>query len=220
MNLSKLKMKKLMNELNYLKLDLSYKQEMLDGVDIEFLKMMNSVLESNSKLKETFEEKENVKIEDIINKSKNDEPDTESNIDTDPQVDENSDDDKNKEPEPEVIEKSKDPKNKKVKSLYREIVKLTHPDKIDNGELNRLYLEATDGYDNNDLSHLYLICDKLEIDYDIEIDDLDNIDTKVLELKNRSIFLENTYTWKWMSSNDDKEKKKIIIEFINMKLNN
>jgi len=213
-------MKKLMNELNYLKLDLSYKQEMLDGVDIEFLKMMNSVLESNSKLKETFEEKENVKIEDIINKSKNDEPDTESNIDTDPQVDENSDDDKNKEPEPEVIEKSKDPKNKKVKSLYREIVKLTHPDKIDNGELNRLYLEATDGYDNNDLSHLYLICDKLEIDYDIEIDDLDNIDTKVLELKNRSIFLENTYTWKWMSSNDDKEKKKIIIEFINMKLNN
>lgn len=221
MNLSKLKLKKLMNEFNYLKLDLDYKKEILSNIDKEFLKEMNKVLESNEKLKKVFESKDNNTIKDDkstdnkksningdkINSEKiesNDE--TESNDEIDNNVSDNNNNNNNT-------------KSKKIKSLYREIVKLTHPDKVDDETLNELYLQATEGYDNDDITYLYSICDKLDIDYKIEDKDIEKIGSKVLELKNRSNFLEKTYTWRWMNSNNDKDKKKIIIEFINMKLN-
>lgn len=223
MDLSKLKIKKLMNELNYLKSDIDYKQEMLNNADKEFLKELNSVLDSNDKLKESFEEKENIKMGDIMKEpeeSESSDSDIEEPDDIEANDIEQSNNDNDSGNISEKVEvKSKEVKSKKVKSLYREIVKLTHPDKVNDDNLNRLYLEATDGYDNNDIFHLYLICDKLDINYSVEDEDMNNMDNKVSELKSRSNFLESTFTWKWLNGKDDLEKKKIIIQFINMKLN-
>lgn len=223
MDLQILKMKKLLNELGYLRTDLGYKQEMLDNADRQFLKMLNNVLNSNKELKDEFEKKENINIEGTLKnieesdkeesnnsteepkENKEDKEDTKENDNTD-----NINSDTNNIPK---VEKSE-----KVKSLYRKIVKLTHPDKVNDTKLNEIYLRATDSYDENDLSNLYTICDELDIVYEIEEKDLNNLNNKVKELRNRSMFLEHTYTWKWMNAENENLKNKIILDFINMKL--
>jgi hypothetical protein len=214
-------MKKLLNELGYLRTDLEYKQEMLDSADRDFLKMLNDVLNSNKELKSQFEEKENINIEETLKKAEEkdkEEPNTDVDDNDDNSKDNNEDNEEKTESESVVKEKPKVEKSEKVKNLYRKIVKLTHPDKVDDKKLNELYLRASDSYDENDLSNLYTICNELGIDYEIEERDLTNLNTKVKELRNRSKFLEHTYTWKWMNAENKDLKNKIILDFIKMKI--
>ena len=221
MDLQILKMKKLLNELGYLRTDLEYKQEMLDSADRDFLKMLNDVLNSNKELKSQFEEKENINIEETLKKAEEkdkEEPNTDVDDNDDNSKDNNEDNEEKTESESVVKEKPKVEKSEKVKNLYRKIVKLTHPDKVDDKKLNELYLRASDSYDENDLSNLYTICNELVIDYEIEERDLTNLNTKVKELRNRSKFLEHTYTWKWMNAENKDLKNKIILDFIKMKI--
>jgi len=221
MDLQILKMKKLLNELGYLRTDLEYKQEMLDSADRDFLKMLNDVLNSNKELKSQFEEKENINIEETLKKAEEkdkEEPNTDVDDNDDNSKDNNEDNEEKTESESVVKEKPKVEKSEKVKNLYRKIVKLTHPDKVDDKKLNELYLRASDSYDENDLSNLYTICNELGIDYEIEERDLTNLNTKVKELRNRSKFLEHTYTWKWMNAENKDLKNKIILDFIKMKI--
>jgi hypothetical protein len=51
-----------------------------------------------------------------------------------------------------------DLKSTKIRKLYRDIVKVTHPDKVDNKSLNDIYIESTKCYDENDKIGIYKIC--------------------------------------------------------------
>ena len=103
----------------------------------------------------------------------------------------------------------------KIKKIYREIVKLTHPDKVETQEAIDLYMKATEATDNFDLFELYQICDQLNIVVDLDLNDksLLNIliDTKKDELKN----LENSFVWKWIHLPSEDDKKNLIKVFIN-----
>jgi DnaJ-domain-containing protein 1 len=59
----------------------------------------------------------------------------------------------------------------KLKKIYRDIVKLTHPDKVDDEELNETYINAKNAYEQYDLFELYFISNKLNIILDLAEDD-------------------------------------------------
>ena len=78
-----------------------------------------------------------------------------------------------------------------IKKIYREIVKLTHPDKTEKmnnrDELNDMYIKAKIAADEYDIYGLLVICDKLKIKWLIDISEKkileDNLIAKRKKLK-------------------------------------
>ena len=194
-----LQTKKLFKELEYMESDFEYRNEIISEADSEFISKVNNFLEEHPKLKEIYDDKIDTHIQKNILKN------TEEVIELF---------------EEEVIEQEifEEVKLPKVKKLYREIVKLTHPDKVDLKSLNDLYLTATKYYDNNDKIGLYKVCTELDIDYDLDDDDNQIIESKIDDLKRRIEFLESTFTWQWINTDGEKEKLEMMIQFIRMRL--
>ena len=194
-----LQTKKLFKELDYMESDFEYRTEIISEADSEFISKVNNFLEEHPKLKEIYDDKIDTHIQKNILKN------TEEVIELF---------------EEEVIEQEifEEVKLPKVKKLYREIVKLTHPDKVDQKSLNDLYLTATKYYDNNDKIGLYKVCTELDIDYDLDDEDNQIIESKIDDLKRRIEFLESTFTWQWINTDGEKEKLEMMIQFIRMRL--
>jgi len=195
-----LQTKKLFKELEYMESDFEYRNEIISEADSEFITQVNNFLDHHPELKEIYDEKIDNHIQQSIQRN------TEEVIEL-----------FESEIEEEIIP-YEDPKLPKVKKLYREIVKLTHPDKVDKKSLNDLYLSATKYYDNNDKIGIYKICTELDIDYDLDDDDNQIIESKIEDLKRRIQFLESTFTWQWINTNGDKEKTEMLINYIRMRL--
>jgi hypothetical protein len=193
--IKQLEIKKLFKELDYVQSDFDYRNEVISDADNTFLTGVNEFLENNPDLKELY----NNKINEVIEKN----------------ITENSE-----EPieEEEEEEDTKDVKSSKIKKLYREIVKLTHPDKTDNKKLNEYYIQGTECYNDNDKIGMYIICGELNIEYEMDDDDNTHIKTKIDVLKGKIDFIESTFTYKWAGLETEEEKIELIKSFILMKI--
>jgi hypothetical protein len=210
--LKRLEVKKLLKELDFIESDFNYKNEIVFEADSNFIKSVNDLLEKHPMLKDIINKKNNKRADlvfsDIIKEA----------LDKDDEILEEEELVEDFINEEFVIEI--DPKEVKMKKLYRDIAKLTHPDKIVSEKLNDLYLKSTKFYKNSDITGIYYICDELGITY--EIDDTDNemITGKINNLKNRISFMESTLTWRWYHSDSEKEKEQIVLSYIKMQLDN
>jgi len=193
-NLKYLELKRLIKELQFVELDYLYQSEIINQTDKIFLDSVNTVLDTYPDLKTIWEEKHS---------SEKLPSEVENSIIDDVEIEKNS------------IQKHNH--NPDIKKIYREIVKSTHPDKIKNVKLNELYLEATVAYESNDLITLYKVCSELMIDFDWSDDEILKIKERVEKYKMQINFIESTYTFKWLKSDDD-EKLKIILKFIENKI--
>ena len=110
--------------------------------------------------------------------------------------------------DPNIETEKSDPRSKK---LYREIVKLTHPDKINSKKLNELYLSATSAYEEGDIVELYKISFNLGIDIDLGDIEIGEIIDRIKNIKVKIESLKSSWTYKWILSND---KNKVIVEYI------
>lgn len=223
--LKKLENVKLMKEFDFVESEYNLKNEIVVEADSNFLKTVNSYLSERPDLKKLFDDKVDKKIKEMLEKKKqedenkndigdelNEHDELHTEVDTEEQ--------KEKEESPKEEENKIGIRTAKIRRLYREIAKITHPDKIKNKKLNALYIKATDYYEENNIIGIYAVCNELEIDY--EIDETDNIYLieKIGSLKERIRFLESTYTWKWQHCPDEKEKENIILNYIKSQLNN
>ena len=102
----------------------------------------------------------------------------------------------------------------KIKKVYREIVKLTHPDKTDSEDLVELYVQAKQASENNDLMELYAIGTQLNIDIELDSDDVVNLARAVQRKREQVADFENSYIWKWAHATSPKQKAKIIKIFV------
>ncbi len=195
--------KKLFKELEYFELELEYKNQIVSTADSDFIKSVNEFLDENKELKELFDSKINAKIEETLkNKSV-----LEESVETEEETEE-------EETEEEVI------RSKKIKKFYREVAKLTHPDKTDDEWSKDLYIKATKYYEENDLIAMYSVCAELKIYF--ELDEVDNalIKIKISNIKERIEFMEKTFTWKWYHMENEMDKKNLILSYVKTKLNN
>jgi 6-pyruvoyl-tetrahydropterin synthase len=224
--LRQLETKKLLKELEFIESDLDYKSEVVSEADGDFLNSVNKFLGTQPQLKEMFDKKINHKIDQMIKRKENElrelEKTPEDGGDGAGKADTitNSEGHQN---EQEALEQETKNKeiifiNPKIKSLYREIAKATHPDKITNKKINDYYMKATTMYDRNDLAGIYAICDELNIDYEIDIEDIRLISDKINMFKQRIGFLESTFTFKWFHCEEQSEKNHIILNYIRMQL--
>ncbi len=220
--LKKLETKKLLKELEFVESDYDFKNEVVSEADGEFLNSVTKFLEGHPQLKELFDQKINYKIDQML-KKKEDEikeleraeseriGDTSNSIEGEETIIEEAIE--------EDIEKNEDTEsNNKIRKLYREIVKLTHPDKVKSKKLNDYYIRATGFYDIKDLAGIYSICDELNIEY--EVDESDNvlITDKITKLRDRIKFMESTFTWRWHYGVDQQDKDNVILTYIRMQL--
>lgn len=196
--IKKLEINRLIKELEFIESDLEYKSEIIQKADQEFIQCVNTFIEGYPDLKKVYDDKykkfQEEKIENIIKEEKSE------------KSQETSDDD--------IITSLSDPK---VKNVYRNIAKHTHPDKIVDDNLNKLYIESTKHYHNGDILSLYKICDKLGIEYEFEESDYDILKERLQSLKERIKFIESTFTWVWINT-DEKNKQEILFSFIRMQL--
>ena len=183
--LKTLEIKKLIQEYNFLLLDDEFKKEVISENRPEFL-------EKTQKLRSDL---------GIIN-------------DPDPQPEKKEEEvnlPKKPKIEPDSVDKSvKD----KVKKLYREIVKKTHPDKVDSEDLINLYMSATIAADEYNLMELFIICDQLSINFEIDFEDKGTL-ISLIEMKKKELKdIESSFIWIYYMAKTEEEKNKLVELFV------
>tara|TARA_R110000772_G_scaffold20466_5_gene56945 strand:- start:103754 stop:104326 length:573 start_codon:yes stop_codon:yes gene_type:complete len=186
--LNHLKLKSLFKKFDYISSEIEWKEEYVNENTEEFISNTQNIIDSNSELKELQNEKIKSKKVKIVS---NDNDDDITTI---------------------IIEK--DPE---LKKLYRKIVKKTHPDKIDSKYLNNQYLKVIEMYDRNDLLNVYRICNELNIEFEIEIDE-DTILEEIEKLESRIKFIENSYIYRWSNNKNKYVRDKIMLEYIKQEI--
>ena len=126
---------------------------------------------------------------------------------------------KNISPKKSKIEDIDDRTKSKLKKIYRDIVKITHPDKLDSEKYLDTYIRAKDAYAENDLLELYLICLELNIEVEIETEDLDNIMNIITLKRNELSNIESSFLWLWAHAKTEEMKNSIVLNFINKHVN-
>jgi hypothetical protein len=102
---------------------------------------------------------------------------------------------------------------KKVKKLYREIVKVAHPDKTDSEEHVTFYIAAKKASVEFDLIGLYDICENLKIPYSIEIEDRDILKEKIDGKKDKLKKIEYSFIWLYAEAKTDEERNELVERF-------
>jgi hypothetical protein len=209
--IKELELKKLIKELDYIEENYNYVSEIVSNSDDLFTKAIDDVLEDNPSLKKAY----NNKLEQALNKDlENKIKELKNEISQ-----ESKKNDDNKE-EKESIEESvgKVDDDIKLRQLYRSIAKITHPDKVKDNKKNNTYINATVAYKDKDRIAMYRICDGLDINYSLDESDKDNMLGVIDSYRDKTVFLESTFTWKWFNTEDNKTKENIVMTFIKMKL--
>ena len=194
--LKSLEFQRLIKELQFIESDYLYQSEIIRESNNVFLDSVETILDTYPELRSIYKDRIS---NTFINSSK-----IEPNID-DIELD---------------VLIIKPTIDSDVKKIYRKIVKSTHPDKIKNTKLNELYLEATSAYETNDLVTLYKVSSELMIEFEWSESILEQVKDKIINYKSQISFLESTYTFKWLKSSSEDDKLKIILSFIENKLNN
>ncbi len=192
-----LELKKLITEYDYLLIDEEIKNEVITEFKPLFMD------EVSEKIKKFGGEEEEQKTEE---EQKNEQ--LENNGENEIDLDKNKENKKIKkvlnddELSPELKEQ--------IKKLYREIVKKTHPDKVNSEELINIYIASKDAYEKNDVLTLLYYAVKLDIDFEFG-DELFNIINKLIIQKKQNLKdFETSWIWLWYKAENKKEKDNII----------
>lgn len=182
--LEQLEINKLIQEFSFLKSDEELKKELIEHNESIFLELVNSELSNLDP--EQIKEHADVNTEPKSVK-------VESKIDMST-----------------VSENTK----VKIKKIYREIVKRTHPDKVQSIELNELYIKATEYYVTYDVFELYFISKTLNIKIKLSLDETHTLN-KLIELKKSELKkIETSFIWLWLNSQNDDEKNRLVQDFL------
>ena len=133
--LKKLENIKLMKEFDFIESEFNLKNEIIVDADSNFLKTVNDYLNDRPELKKIFNDKVDKKMEEMLEKKKKEDNDDGDQIENEGSS-EDLDSEGNKINEDDGDKINEDEENKiifrndKIKKLYREIAKVTHPDKI------------------------------------------------------------------------------------------
>ena len=122
----------------------------------------------------------------------------------------------NKQNKIEVIKKLQDSELSKdtkirMKKMFRNIVKVTHPDKVNSQDLIDLYIKAKESYETNDLLELSYVAEKLDMEIIFDYEEISLL-KKLIEVKKTELSnIEKSWLWLW-SSKDNQEYRDSIIE--------
>jgi hypothetical protein len=185
----------------------------MSELEVEFLLSVSKFLDAHPDIKNRYEEKNAVEFEQAleerlveIEQIKEDEKQRD--------IEEAEELNKDLDELEEELEQSVPDKDPLLKSLYRKIVKKTHPDKVTDKKKNEFYSEATIAYDDNDIFTIYLICNKLDIEYIMRLEDTEKLHEQIGDINQNINMIESTFPWKWGETIDDTIKTELVKAFI------
>lgn len=103
---------------------------------------------------------------------------------------------------------------KKVRKIYREIVKVTHPDKINSDKYLDIYVKATKAADDFNIFDLFQICVELNIEIELDFEDTDVLNFLIQSKKNEIKKVESSFIWLWINAKTEQEKDKLVKLFV------
>ena len=210
--LKSLEIKKLLKELEFTESDFEYRNLAVSEADSLFINSINDFLGQHPELKKIYDDKITEKINktiEKIQKKSNDETENSENKNVQDDISSIEEEQKNDEDKANISQ---------IKKLYREIVKLTHPDKVKSNKHNELYIKSSKYYESGNKIGIYSICNELDIEYEIEEDDVILISEQISSLKNKINFIESTFAWQWYNCEDEVLKSQILLNFIKLKI--
>lgn len=185
-NIKELELQKLINEMIFLKEDLKLKKEISKVIEEDFNNHLNKIISSDDILKEQW----NSSVNNINNYKK-------ASI--------------NRE-----LYKKKNNVSDSMKKIYRDIAKITHPDKTDDNEKHNTYKKVTESYEKDDLIELLFYAKQLGVEYDHNTLDVTKMKENILDIKANISTYENSISFKWYYNdmNEDIIKNYIATQFI------
>tara|TARA_Y100000389_G_C17454290_1_gene516993 strand:+ start:474 stop:1667 length:1194 start_codon:yes stop_codon:yes gene_type:complete len=198
--LKQLEIKKLLLEYSYLLTDEELKDEIIDEYQPQF---MESFLKKTNKASE--KEEEGKSKEDIEDKDKK-EPKP-----------------KEKKPIKKKIEDDllSDETKKRLKTMFREIMKKTHPDKVNSEDLVHFYVLAKEAYEENNIVQLAFVAQQINIDVDLGEDEIEFIKQLIKEKQDEVKGKETSWLWLWYKAEGNEEiQEKIMNTYVNKKFPN
>ena len=121
---------------------------------------------------------------------------------------------KNEIPKEKKPENVSDSTKSKVKKIYREIVKLTHPDRTNSEELVEIYRKATTAADNYNVLELFQICVELKIPIELDMEDVDVLNFLINNKRENIKKIEASFIWLWLNAKTEEEKNKLVEMFV------
>ena len=190
--LAQLEAKKMMKELEFLSSELDWKSELILEADKGFIGKVNEFLDENPDLKREFQSRMDSRASESIRRAEQDLP----------PPSESADPPASRQPNP------------KMKRAYREIVKMTHPDKVSDRRLNDMYVEAARLYGDDDLFSIYSICDRLGLDFEVGDDDMEALRIRLEEVRSKIRMIESARTWVWQNVEDEHVRARIVVSYV------
>lgn len=179
---------KLIRELIYLKSEFDYKTSLLQNYNTQFSQWIEEILDLNSELREIYENKKNT------NTINHEDLEVESKV---------------LPSELEEVEISSD-----LKKFYREIVKISHPDKTKTNSFNQIYNEVNEAFKSGNKIEILLLFDRLGLDFEVSQEDKNLLKKEILDLKNKILLLEASYPYQWAIVEDENIKNDIALKYI------
>ena len=102
----------------------------------------------------------------------------------------------------------------KVKKIYREIVKLTHPDRTSSEELVETYRKATIAADNYNILELYEISVELKIPIELDMEDIETLMFLIKKKREELKKIDGSFIWLWLNANTEEEKEMVVTMFV------
>lgn len=198
--LKQLEIKKLLLEYSYLLTDEELKDEIIDEYQPQF---MESFLEKTSEIREE-KEKPKHKKEEGDKENKEHKPQEKKPI--------------KKKIEDELLSKET---KKKLKVMFRDIMKKTHPDKVDSEELVHFYVLAKEAYEENNIVQLAFVAQQINVNIDFGDDEIGFIKQLIKEKQNEVKGKETSWLWLWYKAEGQEElQEKIMNTYVNKKYPN
>jgi hypothetical protein len=114
---------------------------------------------------------------------------------------------------PEWSEYGKEVHNK-AKKMYREISKITHPDRDPEGIYTEIFSTAATAYENCKIFELYEICEQLGIKYDVSLDEIKIMKESIETTREKIKTIENSFAYMWSIYENEKARDLIVKQFV------
>ena len=179
-----LQINKLIQEYSYLKSDEELKKELINLKQKDFLDLVNG------------------KLNELNPQDSNHEPKSKQEP-------------KSKKIEPKIdISGISENTKVRIKKIYRNIVKVTHPDKVDSDELKELYMEATEAYEAYNIFELCFISKKLNIKVKLSLEETKTLNELINSKKDEIKKIESSFIWLWLTAPNEIDKNELVDKFI------
>ena len=179
-----LQINKLIQEYSYLKSDEELKKELINLKQKDFLDLVNG------------------KLNELNPQDSNHEPKSKQEP-------------KSKKIEPKIdISGISENTKVRIKKIYRNIVKVTHPDRVDSDDLKELYVEATEAYEAYNIFELCFISKKLNIKVKLSLEETKTLNELINSKKDEIKKIESSFIWLWLIAPNENDKNELVDKFI------